>query len=62
MANKRLQSVKKAKKGILSVIFSRVFVLSALIIIVYALRYYSFFTNPMWEAFYNYKTIFGLIM
>ena len=33
MANKRLQPVKKAKKGILSVIFSRVFVLSALIII-----------------------------
>ncbi|MBR5547924.1 MAG: EpsG family protein [Clostridia bacterium] len=36
--------------------------LPALIILVYALRYYSFFTNPMWEDFYQYQTIIGLSM
>lgn len=32
-----------------------------LIIIIYLLRYYSFFTNPTWEAFFTYRTIFLLL-
>lgn len=32
-----------------------------LIIIIYLLRYYSFFTNPEWEAFFTYRTIFMLL-
>jgi hypothetical protein len=35
------------------------YVLPALIVIVYFLRYYSFFTNPMWERFTTYQTIFS---
>lgn len=30
-----------------------------LIVTVYFLRYYSFFTNPMWRSFFEYKTIFS---
>lgn len=30
-----------------------------LILAVYLLRYYSFFTNPLWEDFFVYKTIFN---
>lgn len=36
------------------------YLLPILIFIIYILRYYSFFTNPMWEAFTEYKTIFNL--
>ena len=35
--------------------------LPTLIILVYALRYYSFFTNSMWEPFFDYQTILGII-
>ncbi len=35
-------------------------VFPGIIIVVYLLRYYSFFTNPMWEPFFEYKTILGL--
>ena len=31
------------------------------IILIYLLRYYSFFTNPEWEAFFTYRTIFMLL-
>jgi hypothetical protein len=31
--------------------------LFAIMITIYLLRYYSFFTNPMWESFLQYKTI-----
>lgn len=31
--------------------------LPVLIFVVYGLRYYSFFTNPLWEPFYEYQTI-----
>lgn len=31
--------------------------LPVLIFVVYGLRYYSFFTNPLWESFYVYHTI-----
>ena len=37
------------------------FVLPALIFIIYCLRYYSFFHNPMWEPFYVYQTLLKLI-
>jgi hypothetical protein len=33
--------------------------LFALLITIYLLRYYSFFTNPLWESYKNYKTILG---
>ena len=32
-----------------------------LIVIIYLLRYYSFFTNPEWDAFFTYRTIFLLL-
>ncbi len=35
------------------------YVLPALILIIYLLRYYSFFTNEMWDAFFVYRTIFS---
>lgn len=35
------------------------YVLPALIIAIYFLRYYSFFTNPMWSSFADYQTIFS---
>ena len=31
----------------------------ALMFIIYGLRYYSFFTNPMWERFFTYSTFLG---
>ncbi len=31
-----------------------------LLLIIYCLRYYSFFTNPLWAPFAEYKTIFSL--
>lgn len=30
-----------------------------IMILIYLLRYYSFFTNPLWESYVNYKTILG---
>ena len=35
------------------------YALPALLVIVYLLRYYSFFANPMWSAFDHYQTIFA---
>lgn len=35
------------------------YALPILIFLVYALRYYSFFTNPMWASFTTYQTIFS---
>lgn len=32
-----------------------------MIVAIYFLRYYSFFTNEMWEAFFTYRTIFLLL-
>ena len=32
-----------------------------LIVAIYLLRYYSFFTNPEWKAFFTYRTIFMLL-
>lgn len=37
------------------------FVLPTLVFLVYGLRYYSFFTNPSWSAFFSYHTIFSAI-
>jgi hypothetical protein len=34
-------------------------VIFIIMLTIYILRYYSFFTNPMWESFINYKTILG---
>lgn len=36
-----------------------VYVFPALILVIYILRYYSFFITPLWEDFRNYQTIFG---
>ena len=41
--------------------FACQWVLPGLIILVYVLRYYSFFTTPLWEPFYEYKTILGIL-
>ncbi len=37
------------------------FLLPALVFVVYVLRYYSFFTNDSWSAFFHYQTIFSAI-
>lgn len=37
------------------------YILPALIIMIYFLRYYSFFTNPMWQSFVKYRTILDLL-
>ena len=37
-------------------------VFPALILTIYAARYYSFFSNPLWETFFNYHTIFEAIL
>lgn len=37
------------------------YVLPTLLVIVYLLRYYSFFTNPMWESFASYSTVLTLL-
>lgn len=36
------------------------YVLPFLIVVIYLLRYYSFFTNPMWEPFFHYQTFLKL--
>jgi len=35
-------------------------VFPTLIVLILLLRYYSFFTNPEWESFFNYQTIFSV--
>lgn len=37
------------------------YALPVLIFTIYALRYYSFFTNPMWSYFTEYRTIFEVL-
>ena len=37
------------------------YVMPALIVTIYLLRYYSFFTNELWEPFFTYHTIFRLL-
>lgn len=37
------------------------YALPVLVFMVYILRYYSFFTNPSWEAFFTYRTILFVI-
>lgn len=37
------------------------YILPTLLVVVYLLRYYSFFVNPMWEAFVEYRTIFSAV-
>ena len=36
------------------------YALPGLIMVIYLLRYYSFFTNPLWEPFFTYDTICGV--
>lgn len=37
------------------------YAMPVLIVTIYLLRYYSFFTNDMWRAFFTYRTIFLLL-
>lgn len=37
------------------------YAMPVLIVTIYLLRYYSFFTNPDWDAFFTYRTIFLLL-
>lgn len=37
------------------------YLLPLLILLVYLLRYYAFFTNPMWKPFWKYQTILELL-
>ena len=37
------------------------YVMPPLIVIIYLLRYYSFFTNDLWKSFFTYRTIFELL-
>lgn len=55
--------LKVYRKNICRTLFELLnrYVFPFLIIIIYLLRYYSFFNNPMWIAFYEYNTIFSLL-
>lgn len=46
---------------ILSRFSNKSYKICALIILImmYSMRYYSFFSNPMWESYWSYKTILG---
>jgi hypothetical protein len=37
------------------------YAIPVVIVAIYLLRYYSFFTNPEWDAFFTYRTIFLLL-
>lgn len=37
------------------------YALPLLIVIIYFLRYYSFFHNPMWSYYFDYRTIFSIL-
>ena len=37
------------------------YAMPVLIVTIYLLRYYSFFTNPEWDAFFTYRTVFLLL-
>ena len=37
------------------------YAIPVLLVTVYFLRYYSFFTNPMWRSFFEYQTIFSTL-
>lgn len=37
------------------------YIFPALIFVIYVLRYYSFFTNPLWKSFAEYHTIFEVL-
>lgn len=37
------------------------YALPVLVFLIFALRYYSFFTNPMWKSFATYRTIFEVL-
>ena len=37
------------------------YALPVLVFLIYGLRYYSFFTNPMWKSFAEYRTIFEVL-
>lgn len=52
-----LENIKLNEKSVYTLLNK--YILPALMFIVYFLRYYSFFTNPLWEPFYNYETIVG---
>lgn len=50
------RSLRKTIWGILNQ-----YLLPVLIFMIYLLRYYSFFTNPMWQSFVKYRTILDLL-
>ena len=39
-----------------------VYALPILILLIYVLRYYSFFVNPLWESYRTYRTIIGVVI
>lgn len=47
------------KKSIYTILVR--YVLPLLMFTVYFLRYYSFYTNPLWEPFFEYRTIFEVM-
>lgn len=49
----------KKNQDLLSKVIN-VYAFPALILVIYLLRYYSFFINPLWESFTTYQTIFGV--
>jgi len=52
-----LENIKLKEKTLYTLVAK--YALPILIFTVYFLRYYSFFTNPLWEPFHHYETIFG---
>lgn len=57
----RLGTVTVYPDNVLKTLWGAVskYVLPVLVFLIYALRYYSFFTNPMWAPFFEYHTIFS---
>lgn len=51
------ESFKKNKRGTVLNFINR-YIFPILIVIIYILKYYSFFTAPVWESFLHYRTIF----
>lgn len=51
-------NLKNEKSDRISILIN-VYAFPLLLLVIYILRYYSFFVNPLWEKFTEYKTIFG---
>ena len=59
LTSERSQMIHIKRKGENLYALMNRYMFPCLIFVIYALRYYSFFTNPLWESFRVYRTIFS---